>query len=639
MLALIVGLMAAHAADPVGAEALANGWYLWHTGQDDRARAVSSELHEADPSDLGAAQLYAAVHTSTGAGGYVEAHFRELWGVTPADPGARVSLAWAVSMRHDAEGTWCDEVTSLLSKVEDPAARYWAVQADRQRELRCTGETGHAAAELRRLAGSADLARGDSLVESMRTGYIKTEHAEDLEALLASEPHRVGATGALWADEVSGPGLQQARRHATRALKAALEGSDPSLVHAALVAYRQAGKDKQAQEALGRLATLDPDANPDAERSVDQVVDPPLYGAIDDILRSSSQGRALGELDALEGVPESGALAAHFHAARAAVLDLKKEADAAFAARRSAYQAEPKHRFHAEAFATAAAERAEDAELGLAAIDRVLDGRMEPGEDARAKGILARRLRVRAALLGALERHDDAISALYDALWLDPSSVGHLLVGGAWQRAERPEAAVIHLATGGSGDVDEQTMLDARARLEALTAAPYPAAERILGEAGAKPGSLDGRHAMVGKGFPVAERLPADPEPAEGEEAPEPRASGADVVVLTASWHEASIAALERAASIGERYAERGVRTVAWSVDALEEHAERYPDDVAMEVEHIGPEVMAALGAVALPTVVIVDLDGSIESVLLGWDRGSLALESVLDAMLPDEEE
>ena len=103
---------------------------------------------------------------------------------------------------------------------------YWAVLADRQRELRCTGQSDHADASLRQMAKDGGLGFSDGVLAKLDAGYIKEELPDQLQKVWTEEPHRVDRAGALWKDGVSGPARGPARKVATQALEAAMASSD-----------------------------------------------------------------------------------------------------------------------------------------------------------------------------------------------------------------------------------------------------------------------------------------------------------------------------------------------------------------------------------------------------------------------------
>ncbi len=618
-----LGLAMAQAPDDV-----AEGWYLWSTGQDEQAYALADELADG-PLRGDVLPFVVAMQVDRSDGASLEADLRHAWARSPDDPWARTALAWGLALRHGSEGPWCDEVEVLLGKVTSGEAAYWAALADRQRSLRCDGSAEHGEAQLRRLARDGEVATYDATLGTLRAKYYKEGFGNEVEAMWAAEPHRLRFAGYAWQEGVAGPAKMAVRKVTNKALQEAAEGDVPALVHAAMLGYRDAGKDKAAEEARERLVALDPAADPALERSLDDVVDPPIYGTI---AACVTEARVVEEatacLDKLT-VPEQGSVAASYHAARRDVFDVAKGRDRAYEAARAAWQADPSHRFHARVFADRALERGEDGELAVQAATVVLEGWVpeDPGvaPEATRNQAAAHLLRLAKAEL-AVDDAEAAVAHLETAVALSTDPELPYWLGMALSAAEAPDEAVIALAYALVEPIDDLGLVgDARRALD-----------EALGDW--HPGGVKGALSEVRR--PLGDEAPA--HPSVGDAMPEgllPEVADdlvveARVVLVVAPWREASAQALERASAIGERYAARGVQMFVLQVGAS---AVELEEGIELEALQGDASTLRALRLLAVPSVVVADGKGRIRDVLVGYDSGSIDLEEALDAFLPPE--
>jgi tetratricopeptide (TPR) repeat protein len=634
--------VAAGATDEV-----ARGWYLWRTGQDEEALTLARELARKEPQSMRARALDIAMGVAASEGASVEAAYREWWGEAPSDPIRRTLLAYAITLRRPAPGAWCEEVATLVTPVVEGEARAMAWLADRERERRCTGKTGHADAALRSLVKDSGPGWVDGVLAEMDAGYIKSELPDKLEKALAEQPERVDRVGSLWRKEVTGPAKAAARGVANRALDAALASDDPVLVHAALVAYRQAEQTKKVEQATLKLEQLDPGADPSLVRSISTLADPEIYARIDACPQLGDLAQAAECLSGLltdSAVAASGAVRAHAQLQRRLVLEALLRDDEAYQAAQAAYEADPTHRFNARSFVRLTLARASaqppaagapplDLELATEAADAVLFGRTAGGElTADQKSALARDLEARGRLLALTGRPEEALADLLEADRLAPNPERRLRVGIALAESGRGDEAGIVLAHALAGPASGDTALVTRAReaLGKLAAGWDPGGmQAMIAAAGRKPGDKLPAHPLVGKTLTDAALLPTP-------DADAPQAPSVGVLFVWASWSPDSLAALERVGALAERYRERGVRVVVLGVDA--EPPATPPEELAqlgVESRAVGPAAMRQLQSVALPTVVVVDGKGTVRAALSPYDRGSLTLEEILDGMLP----
>lgn len=634
MLWWTLALALAQEPDPV-----ARGWYLWSTGQDEAAWAAADAL-AAEGSVRGEALPFVmAMGVERGDGATQEAEARHQWAQHPDEPWGRTALAWAVALRHATEGPWCDEVTVLTDKVADDAVVYWAALASRQRAVRCDGTSDHGDAQLRRLARDGLGSQADATLGTLKAGYYKTGFQDDVEALWAEAPHHLRDAGAAWGDGVGGPAKMAVRNATKKALDAAAESGTPSLVHAAMLGYRGAGKDKDAAAAEARLKALDPAADTGVERSLDDVADPSLYATIGACVTDARVvAEALRCLRKLT-VPETGAQAAAYHAALRDVFDVDGDADQAYVAARDAYQADPRHRFHARVFADRAIARGSDGPLARAAAERVLEGSW-PVDPATVDAATGRVLGTDLLRLARAERLAGdpaaAVDHLEAAVRLSDAPALAYQLGLALGEAEQTDAAVLVLVHALATPLDDTRLVtEARSMVDDLLGDWHPGGLKgALAEAARPLGDDAPAHPLVGRPLPEG----VLPE-VEAEADAEPPA--ARIVLVTAPWSEATEGAIDRVAAITERYAARGVQSVVLSVGRATAVAAPPADGegeaTVQGLVGVDAATLRALRLVAVPSVVVVGARDRIEGVVVGYDPGTIAIEDVLDGFLPPE--
>jgi len=620
---------------------VAKGWYLWNTGQDEAAYELADALvASGTPLEGPVVPFVVAMAVDRDDGASTEAWLREHWSADRDDPARRVALAWGIALRHarpdddrdDDEApppSWCDEVKVLTGKVLEGEHRYWAVLADRQRELRCEGITEHAEAQLRRVADEGGSARWDAVLGTLRAGYYKEGFHKEVEEMWTAEPERLRDAAFAWGDGTAGPSRAAVRRVTNQALKAAVEGGDPVAIHAAMLGYRGMDKDNQVEEAAAALRAADSAADPSVSRSIDDVADPPIYGEIDAcVAEARTYDQALKCLRRLS-VPDSGSVAAHYHAQLRAVHDYGEDDARAFESAQAAWEADPDHRHNARVFADRAVEREASVEAAVEAAKVVLgevpEAPEELPEDARAE-LAGHLLRVaKAQLLAGVPA--EAVDHLQLATRLSSDPELPYWLGMALAAAERTDEAVLVLVYALKVPIDDLGLVgDARRRVDELLGDWHPRGTKgALEEAARRLGAEAPTHPLVDR--PLPDDLLALPEPAEGE------VVEATVLALYAGWRAPTPDALGRIQSIGERYAPRGVRT--FGVDVGSSPYE-LPEDVSMEVLEGSAATMRALQLVALPSVVVLDGDGKIRGVVAGYSYKKIQLEEVLDGFVPE---
>jgi len=607
-------------------EDVARGWYLWQTGQEEAAYEVADEIG-LDGASGAVWPFVVAMAVERGQGPSVEAELRDRWSEARSDANARIGLAWAISLRRQGEGTWCDEVVTLLKPVNEGIDRYWAAKAGMEREQRCVGSTEHAEAQLRRIAKAGDGPAADAAFGTLRQAYFKDGFPDQLEAALEEQPHGVAEAGVAWSKKASGTSVPGTRRVLSKALEKAAESDEPSLVYAAMLGYRDAGKDKQADAARERLESLDSQADPDAQQVRTDIVDPPPFGDIQDCTETAaSVADGVACLEAID-VPDGALLGYQQHLLRV-LYQQKGDADSAFEAAKAAWTADPTNRTYATAFAHLALEREEGSDEAVEAAAAVLAGRM-PENAAEVPEALRRRRAEALDRLAALEvlagREDEALDHMLLAVAIQDVPARRHRLGHALAAAGRADDAVIVLLRALGTDVDDSALVGESRRLVA----------ELIGEW--HPGGLKGALAEL-------DGNPPDPHPLVGESFPEgvlPEmdwevAPTAQVVVLWDDTSEVATSALVRLEGIARSYGERGVAFHAVDVGMMESVR---PDEVTLRGVEGSSGTLRALQLVAVPSLVVVDDKDEVRAVLAGYDAGGLDLEKALDAFLPEAEE
>jgi tetratricopeptide (TPR) repeat protein len=619
----MIPFLSAAAFGAMSTSDVARGWYLWRVGRDTEAWEVARDASVAEPDDWATFQLLAAMEIVRGAGPSLEIAVREQWGQAPADPVQRTRLATVVALRNVGPGPHCDEVTTLVSRVPDGEAHTWATFADRQRELRCEGTTDHADAELRRLLDAGATGWADGVLAKVDARYFKSDLPPELERLWAEQPERLDRAGAVFHENVSGPGRNAAQRVTEQALEQAAESDDPVLVYAALVAYRTAAMDKKAEAALAHLRTLDPHADATLARSLDDVADPPIYRDIAECSRRELNA-ALVCLDGLTA-PEGPATAA-LQFQRRAVLESLRRPDEAHAAAREAWQADPTNRTYARWFVKSAVARQQDAELAAQAIEVAIPPIATTAapdtvqQEKRAP--LAADLDLRTQVFRLAGRAPEAIEGQRYALALAPTPERRLLLGLVLADAGAADEALLQLSHGLVKAQDDTARISAARDALALLAKPRKSTVALLvAEAGREPGAVE-NHPLLGKVFAVPEGWLA--APVEG-------AKPAPAVLVTWSTIEADWSAmLDRVEGLAALYGKDGVR---FGVLGLDPTAPGLPADLALHTAQPGPAAATTVQSIALPTVLVLDAKGKVLQVFAPWDSEKLDLEKTLDGL------
>lgn len=616
---------------------VARGWYLWRTGRDAEALELARETVEAYPESFPAHHLAIAMGVTAGHGASVEAYYRDLWGTDTNLPLHRVNLATVVSLRHATKGAWCDEVAGLLRPVIDGEAHYWGTRTERLQELRCKGTTDHADAELRRIASDGGIGWADGVLARIDAGYMKPELPDDVEKLWAEHPHRLAEAHIVFAREASGPARGRVRTLTTKALKEAIDGDDPSLVHAAMLTFTRIEKEKRVEEARERLQQLDPEADLELVRSISDIADPPIYAAIDECRFAVGPFRVRDCLLDLEDVPESGPIAAyHLSKLRLAYLATDQD-EQALETSVAAWRAEPSHRYNARMVVLDLLGRDELTEeqrpLTVEAVEVAVGDRLaiDPeGLSERRRRVLANDMDLWAEVQQGAGHADEALTVQLDALLMQDTPRRRLRLGSILVDAGRDDDAVLQLVHGiHHEEEDTAAITAARGLLTEVAGDWHPKGlSGMMREISGAPGRRATAHPLVGRRLPDLPALAAPEGAGEGEV---PIDVKARVIVTWAPFAAESEAAMPRLEGLAETYGPKGV--VFQTVDVglapteLSEEA-RLPNTFG------GAEVMRAFRAVSPPTVVVVDARDRVQGVLAPWAWKKIDLEEVLDELV-----
>ncbi|MEM6929041.1 MAG: hypothetical protein AAF602_19030 [Myxococcota bacterium] len=608
-------------------EDVSRGWYLWETGQDAEAQALASALVQQAPEALPAIELYAAMQVAEARGASVEAEYRERFSRDPQDPLGRVSLAFAMTYRHAAPGGWCDDVRDLVSSVLEGDGHAWATIAEREAEHRCEdGSTDHADAELGRLSKDPESpAWADGVLARADAGYIRTELADELERVWGVAPDKLYRAPGLWEDRTSGPSKRRARRDARRALEFAIESPRPVWVWAALKAYRALGWADEVALAEAALTRLDPEAGLDLGRDRHAITDPPAYAEIDACFDDESESAVRACSAAIED-PGSGSIGAYLHYRRFLAMRAFGDRDAALDEAIAAWQADPSLRSYARIVVVASLDveplPPESEAAAADAIATLLD--YDPEVD-QAGSTVARRWARDLALSARVQHRAGNSSAAADqflkSLAYDPSAARRLELGIALADAKQSAPAVLHLTRGLVEAMDAPDLVRlARRKLDRLASDwERRDANQVLQEA------------IGGQGRPsplLGEVLEPGswPWPADAGPAPTVR-----VVVLWGELHEVAAtryAALRTVATL----AAQNEDVAGYSVDVGIRRAD-LPEGIDLRHASAGPLVVQSLQLVTVPSVLVLDAEYRLRSVLSPFDADADADAALLDAV------
>lgn len=587
---------------------VARGWYLWETGRDFAAAKLASDLAELHPDSIPVLALNAAMQVQASRGASVEAIYREAFSQYPDDQNARVALAYAITYRHPEAGPWCDEVYALIRPVVEGDAHAWATLAEREAELRCEGDADHANAELIRLSvNPSSPAWVDGVIARAESGYIRPEAADQLEQIWAMHPERLDRAAGLWAENTTGPARGKARRVTKKALVSAADSPRPTSVWAALQAYRALGEEEKATAAEVRLRRLDADAELGLARSRQQIGDPEIYQQIDECFARASQSEIRACASELPDTSGVGAVAAHLHYQRFLALRAFGEPDAAMLEAIAARQADPGPRSYARSVVVGSLDLETVDEATAAAVNEAVEYLLaEPPDLEGATRTRARRWARDLSLAGQVtERRGDPSKASHfyrKSFTLDPVAATRLRLGRSLADSQQLPSAVLHLAKGLVEAMDERTLIAAaRGRLDAL--APLwerSNANEVLAE-------------LVGGAGPDSPLLGEVLEPDTWGWPEDPSDPTVRLVVMWGALfpNEEPLSELRAIASFAEQNedvsalaADVGLRKAGW------------PEGIELPHVATGPLPMQSLRLVAVPSVLVLDKEYRLRSVI-----------------------
>lgn len=611
--------------------------YLDDTGRGEEAKGEARRLIEADPQDVPAHLQWIQLHRGEGplVATALEQTYKSWLISSPEDPGRKLALALAIALQRAGgegdgrypgrPGPWCDEVLDLL----DPSAADMELRArilwTRQFVLeRCGRDDTTERLTIQGMSESADAAKLPAAQLRLGDDVVDEADAEAIAALLQAQPWRAPDLRRLWREETQGPGLERARALVLDAAATLMSRDAPDMVDAAFRVFNAAHRPDEAEAALARLHTLDPERPwfPSVWRERGEQAEPePLVLA--------GAAKRLEELG--EDEPENRFEALDWTLDRAELLlELGRDEEALDALRR-AYVLDPgirsNLRYAREAVRQgrqlrSASRAARVAVYLMERRDLYVKGGAEALQSQHEQ--LAEALAVRASVALAREHRRRAERDALRSLLVEESAEAHLVLGLAMR--EDDEDAFWHLSLGMSGDARRPDLRPAAlARMEALW--PQQGYWHPAGLAG----WLEINWELNTK--PIETEREPFPDlmiTLDGESKQLSTISGPVVVDLWATWCgpcREGLPDFDQAAR-----ANPGVTFLALSVDDELTLAERFlsASAPAFRSAWAGPEAMKALGVSGIPATFVLDADHRVLDRWTGWGPGDTRLEEAL---------
>lgn len=661
LLVLLLLLVAAPAAAG-DHDVYSQAGYYQSTGQPIRASAVLVERLSEDPSDLRAHVLYIGLQVwEFGEPAFLEEQYRSWHEADPDDPIRRAALARVLTTVNGRKGGWCAFADELLAVLPDDADdRFQALQIRATVNRLCEIEDDGLPARLVAARAGVDAAAWARLRARIDDEPMTARLRRQLKAQWRKQPRLMTVASALWdldpTEDVLG-----ARQDALVAARKLARSRDPVLARRALSVFRIAELDDERAALLAHLQELDPDASFDRHRR------DPLERRIREEARRPTTQASLDALDALQ-VPEAGPRRRELELARQRLLTRLGRSQDAYAALVAAWRADPSDAMTANLFAYEAAQRGQDLEDALTAVDgalAALDAEVFAGKDARAtqddpprhvdrwlgqrRLMRASYLDTRAWVLHKLGRGAEAAIDLRRALLLDSNSVAHLHLAMVYEGQGDDVSAVEHLLIGLSFAEpcpEPELALAGRALLAHLlpTARPQWHPDGIDGLLDARavvleldevdpdpePALPPSNHPLVGKPFPNLQLT------VDGETRLLSEFEGPLVVDLWATWCGPCIAAMPHLEQLAAEHA-GAVTVLAVSVDeTLEEVTEYFAgaEPPAFTVAWFGRSAYPATGITAIPSVFVLDADHVVTAYVRGYVDGDTRVDDAVDALL-----
>ena len=659
------GAAAANPVEPSGqtrTEELALAWFDLDESRPARAARRAAALLERDPTDATAHRVYIRAWSRMHGRPLLSEQYRSWLEEEPDSPLRRITQAIALLEQGPLTAAACEEVERLLDPLpEDPELRYEALRALRSAHRGdCPGDAEADLERLFELRGQTPAGEAWILRRMIERGPVDAELRAIIRHFFEASPWFVDSAGRLWSDEAAGPALRAARQDALRSAREWVLDDRVSVVAAAVDVLDAAGREKEAKAGGERLTSLDPVRERSLRLDLADELD-------DDILlarKMVSSEAGLEKLEELSGqCPANGPVRAVLEMARHHQLGrLGRDAEA-LEALRLAWRADPGDPDLANSFAWSAALLGEHLDEALVAADAAIGAAEQQVYDRTEVSWLdgygawrERRIRslaavsdTRAWVLHGLGRHDEAAREMRHTLRLSDQADFHLRMGLIYVALGRNAVAAEHLARGlaagptGEADFAEQ----ARSALEEL------AAEQGWWH----PGGLDGYlavRAAVLRAEQEQEETKVDvqeaPHPLIGQLFPDLELKksarkkkkisdydGIRVVDLWATWCGPCVAGLPHLEEVASTHAGRGVTVLAVSVDQEMGDVEAMfvgVESTSYELLWGGWDVMDEARINGVPTVFILDGDGVVREVIMGYHEGDRRIDEALDALL-----
>ncbi|MFT4623250.1 MAG: thiol-disulfide isomerase/thioredoxin [Myxococcota bacterium] len=625
--------------------------YLLRTERPAEAALHAAQVLVEDPANLAAHRVYARSRALLDDAPTLVATYATWRDTAPTDPTAALALGWV--LRATKTEDLCSQAAPLLSSVDLFERAHLAYALSRPCPALSTEDT---IPTLAREAGSDIDRQAIALGAAWQDGPIVS--IGPLQTVLAAEPWRARDLRQPFRDDATGPARAAVRRLLLHTAEQLVASADPAWVHAGWQVLRSAERDRAADAARDRLATLDP---PDT-------TDLAALRAISATRRQPTYEDQLAALDQIP-VPDAPRAAAAWWSRRAHALEALADLPGALIARAHAARATPNSLRTLEAYVGTALELGDDLPGAQAAVQAALASDAQrltpvvrpliarptsvvPGASSDRVPLRTltldewrvdslRRRGVLLLLAGRLERalsDPEAVNTLRAALLHEAPAEVYLELG-----LVAPDEQAFPLLTRGLAHAPHApAAVEARTRAEMLWPAQglwHPtgltgwlddAVERTPPPPPRADDPTD--HPLVGKPFPL------DTVQLDGETVSLASLEGPMVVDVWATWCGPCVDAMPHLGKLAETYAPEGVRVLGLSVDTREHAVRRFfrrGRERPFPMAWTGPDVLRRLAIRSIPAQFVLDADHQVVAFVQGY-RGDTddRLQTILDALL-----
>jgi len=660
---LIFGLANPALAGRDADDIISEGYHHKRHKRPEQARSLVIPLLNADPNDVAAHRLYISTWATTAEYELVHTQYRAWQAEAPDNKVRRVVLAGMLSNGPRLGAVLCEEIEALLSPLPKPAElRYFALRALHTAHSQggCDGDAEEARKGIVALRNKVSRARSWQIFQNSNAGTFDADQLAQLKLAYRKSPNVLKAAVKLWDEDVveaSDKAIIAARKTAHSAARKALSSKNPGHVDAARQLFAGAGDETWETKANARLQELDPNWQQGSSHYA-------LSKEIREAGKRYSAEKALDALDALDAeIPTDGDLRGQYLRQRAAiltrlgrnseVLDLYRQIhlnapDAHHSANLFAWHAVLANRYLDEALtAVESAIEQISAERYLSSRVNRWQGGYSKWFDRRARSLSNYR-DTRAWILYHLGRYQEAAAEQQQALLAQQEPTLHLHMGLIYFALGESEAALGHLAEGIRPEDTEDEELQKQARqafdqLFARTSRWHPRGadgyledlyalrerEKDKSKEDSNKETLDPRFA-TGASFP-------DLEYWLGEKQYKLSQLGGIVVVdLWATWCGPCVKGLPSLDKLARAYRDRGVTTIALSVDKEKERPDEFfkgEGEVGFLRGWAGAETLTSLGINSIPAYFVLDAELKIAGYFRGYQRGDRRIEKLLEEL------